>query len=356
MPAARIAGLDEFAKWLVASVGLVGSLGAAFSSSVIKSFTTAGSIAFAMGVLLAGISLFLAIWLRSVEPGWANWQNLDDMLKKQDAALTTKKRLAWFSGLAFGLALLSAGLAPLLTVVPATQPPALDACPDARGWTGRYTNYSYGFSIEIPEHLQGFWNSARCSNGSDGCVCISDHGRIIPLTAEPHEQECHIEVYAGYAVDVDEPSLQFEVAKRLAGIQQRTDGRKVEIRRRSEILLAGIEAERVLVPTMIRNLTCGESRILLKRCAPASGTRFTSTLAKSRMPRIARSLAPSLGVSPSPRTSEMTDAPLAELGSKKQRFRTSFWTEPPQVCFHKSTLMPSIQQRAEDRLRASSCH
>lgn len=121
------------------------------------------------------------------------------------------------------------------------------ACPDTRSWTGRYTNYSYRFSIKIPKRLQGFWNSARCSNGPDGCVCMSDHGRIIPLRKEPFEPERHIEVYAEYAVDLDEPTLAGEVAKRLDYIRQRSQGGKTEIRHRFKIRLSGVDAERVVV-------------------------------------------------------------------------------------------------------------
>ena len=53
---------------------------------------------------------------------------------------------------------------------------------------------------------------------------MSDHGRIIPLTPEPYEPERHIEVYAGSAADLDEPTLALEVARRLGSIQQRGSG------------------------------------------------------------------------------------------------------------------------------------
>src|SRR5437899_7285629 len=64
--------------------------------------------------------------------------------------------------------------------LPKNERTAEETCPDTRGWTGKYTNHSYGFAITIPSHLQGFWNSARCVSGPDGCTCMSDHGRIIP--------------------------------------------------------------------------------------------------------------------------------------------------------------------------------
>ena len=41
----------------------------------------------------------------------------------------------------------------------------------------------------IPEGYEGFWNSARCASDAGGCTCMSDHGRIIPLSHEPYEDE-----------------------------------------------------------------------------------------------------------------------------------------------------------------------
>jgi hypothetical protein len=116
MPAARLGGLDDFAKWLFTSVSIIGSVGAAFSTTAVKAFNTSGAIAFFAGILFAGISLFLAVWLRAVQPAWANYQNLEDMVNKHRAALTCKQRLAWWSGLFFALGLLIASAAPLLTV------------------------------------------------------------------------------------------------------------------------------------------------------------------------------------------------------------------------------------------------
>jgi hypothetical protein len=54
-------------------------------------------------------------------------------------------------------------------------------CPDEIATTGYYRNYSYGFSIKIPQGLKGFWNSARCVKDKNGCVCMGDHGRFIPI-------------------------------------------------------------------------------------------------------------------------------------------------------------------------------
>src|SRR5579862_341959 len=70
---------------------------------------------------------------------------------------------------------------------PAPRPASASVCPDDIGWTGKYTNHSYGFAVTIPQRLTGYWNSPPCSKGPDGYICMSDHGRIIPLTPEPHE-------------------------------------------------------------------------------------------------------------------------------------------------------------------------
>ena len=123
MPAARLAGLDDFAKWLFTSITVIGSLAAAFSTSAIKTFDTCSAASFFIAIFLTGVSLFLAVCLRSVEPHRANWQNLDDMLSKNDIALRTKQRLATASGAVFALAVLAAGSTPLFSLAcrPAIQ-------------------------------------------------------------------------------------------------------------------------------------------------------------------------------------------------------------------------------------------
>jgi hypothetical protein len=72
-------------------------------------------------------------------------------------------------------------------------------CPDTRPWIGRYRNYTYGFSIVIPQGLKGYWNSAPCApDGKYDCLCMGDHGRFIPLT-----NDAHIEAYVGWQIESD---------------------------------------------------------------------------------------------------------------------------------------------------------
>jgi len=120
-------------------------------------------------------------------------------------------------------------------------------CPDTVAWAGKYVNYSYGFSVVIPKGLKGFWNSAVCVPGPDGCTCMSDHGRIIPLTAEPYEPDRHIEVYAGYAADLDEPTVKQEVDRRLKRIGKRSREGSLSVLKQSNITLAGLKSQRVVV-------------------------------------------------------------------------------------------------------------
>ena len=128
-----------------------------------------------------------------------------------------------------------------------SAPVGAAACPDTISSTGRYVNDSYGFAVVIPKEVKGFWNSARCVSRPDGCTCMSDHGRIIPLGAEPYEPERHIEVYAGYAADLDDATVQQEVKKTVGWIHQRSRAGSVTVLKQSNVLLSGLRARRVVV-------------------------------------------------------------------------------------------------------------
>ena len=127
------------------------------------------------------------------------------------------------------------------------EPSDRNTCPDTHAWTGKYKNYSYGFTIVIPKDLKAFWNSATCVSGPDGCTCMSDHGRIIPLSAEPYEPERHIEVYAGFAADLDKPTVSAEITKHLEWVRERSRDNNTEVRERSNVIVGGLKGERVVV-------------------------------------------------------------------------------------------------------------
>jgi hypothetical protein len=115
MPANRLAGYDEFAKWLFTLTAVIGTLGAAFSSTALKGLSGDGIKAFFLAVSATAVSLALAVIQRSIDIPKPNWQNLEDMIQKTEVALRIKRVLAWFAGSFFAAAIILAGLAPFLT-------------------------------------------------------------------------------------------------------------------------------------------------------------------------------------------------------------------------------------------------
>jgi hypothetical protein len=159
-----------------------------------------------------------------------------------DAALN-ESRVPRMTFAALALILLSAGLAGAHRAKPAAQV----ACPDTVPSTGKYVNGSYGFSVVIPGNAKGFWNSAKCVSAADGCTCMSDHGRIIPLGTEPYEPERHIEVHAAHAADLDDRTAQRAIDRNLDSIRERSRQDSVTVLRQSNLLLSGLKARRAVV-------------------------------------------------------------------------------------------------------------
>ena len=134
LPAARIAAYDEFAKWLFTIITVVGTLGAAFSNSAFKKPAGLGSVLFFVAVAATGLSLALAVILRSVGPGNENWQSLQDMFEKGQATLRVKRVLGWATGIVFAAAIVLAGISPLFSGDQTTDAVA----------SGRAIAYSFG--------------------------------------------------------------------------------------------------------------------------------------------------------------------------------------------------------------------
>jgi hypothetical protein len=124
---------------------------------------------------------------------------------------------------------------------------AAEACPDTHAWTGKYENFSYRFSIVIPDGYKGFWNSARCMSDGENCTCMSDHGRIIPLSAEPYEEERHVEVFASHGAELDEPTVAQGVKQHLQGIRQRSRKQSMTVRSQVKTSVSGWPGRRVIV-------------------------------------------------------------------------------------------------------------
>jgi hypothetical protein len=127
----------------------------------------------------------------------------------------------------------------------ASVPKATEVCPDTIPSVGKYENFSYGFSVIIPDSLRGYWNGPRCVGGPGGCTCMTDHGRIIPLN-ESSQGERHVEIFAGYAVP-DKPTVTGEVHSRLRWIKERSREGIVDVTKRTHVTVAGLRGQRAVV-------------------------------------------------------------------------------------------------------------
>lgn len=128
-------------------------------------------------------------------------------------------------------------------------------CRDSIPTSGTYSNGQYGFSFQVPKGLQGLWNSARC--GAD-CSCMSDHGRVVPLTREARPDR-HIEVFAAYANNLDKPitndteGTDAEAAWRLDTYRGQSANQAVTLLQRGRAILDGVNARRLLVSYRDKN-------------------------------------------------------------------------------------------------------
>lgn len=134
LPATRIAAIDDFAKWLFTTITVVGTLGAAFSNSAFKKLDGLGAVLFFLAIAATGVSLAFAVLLRCVETGRVNWNSLEEILQRGSAVLNIKRGLAWIAGTCFALAILLAGISPLVSGDQSTE----------TGSPGLPLSYSFG--------------------------------------------------------------------------------------------------------------------------------------------------------------------------------------------------------------------
>ncbi len=117
---------------------------------------------------------------------------------------------------------------------------SLGQCPDQITTEGSYKNWDFGFKVTIPPKLKGSWNSANCIyDHNEGCICMPDHGRIIPLSGS----QGFIEIYAGFSGS----SLGGAVNSRLDDMYTKYGKERVKVTSSSTLILAGLPARRVLV-------------------------------------------------------------------------------------------------------------
>lgn len=111
--------VNDFAKWIFATVAVVGTLGAGFSNAAFQTLSDAGRFVLAGAVLLVGLSLYAAT--RALEPQWmhTNLASRDSMLAAIEGNLRRRRRPLQAAAALFALALVLAALAPLANAVSA---------------------------------------------------------------------------------------------------------------------------------------------------------------------------------------------------------------------------------------------
>jgi hypothetical protein len=112
-------------------------------------------------------------------------------------------------------------------------------CPNERGWTGKYRNYVFGFSLVIPRGLTGYWNSGPCTTDERyGCVCLNDHGRVIPLS-----DGAHIEAFVSYQME-SEWSVRDHERQEIFYLKTDKGNRQINIVRSEWVRLSSLRARR----------------------------------------------------------------------------------------------------------------
>lgn len=143
---------------------------------------------------------------------------------------------------------LMAGIAASARAAATASDPSPEPCPDAVASTGVVENWTFGFRFTIPEDLEGFWNSGGCAPDGDGCACLPDHGRFIPIPkgAGGHARR-HVEVFAAPEVVIEQPTLAKEVRYELQNIRQRAQADTVRVASQSDTSLGSLPARHVVV-------------------------------------------------------------------------------------------------------------
>jgi hypothetical protein len=137
------------------------------------------------------------------------------------------------------------------------RPASSEPCPDEMAWTGKYKNQHYGFSIIIPPGRKGFWNSYRCVKDEKlGCVCMTDHGRSIPLSGDTF-----IDAYAGYIGDPELSLVDYEKMD-IAFLTERKGVEQVKLISSRQIWLGRLKARRFVVRFVKENKTMIEDQII----------------------------------------------------------------------------------------------
>lgn len=126
--------------------------------------------------------------------------------------------------------------------LPAQTKKTKPLCPDEKTYTGKYRNRAYGFSLVIPRGLQGYWNSSACEPDEKyGCICMTDHGRYIPLA-----NDAVIEAFAGYQMEPDWSASDQEKSK-IALLRDNNAYEQVEVISSNQFQRGRLQGRRLVV-------------------------------------------------------------------------------------------------------------
>lgn len=114
-PTTQATAINEFAKWLFASVGTVTGLGLAFATPSVAKLADAALIMTGLAVLCLGASLSAATWVLATGLPEVNYESLSSMRQEWKRVLGAKRAYAKVAGLSFAAALVLAASAPLLS-------------------------------------------------------------------------------------------------------------------------------------------------------------------------------------------------------------------------------------------------
>ena len=130
-------------------------------------------------------------------------------------------------------------------------------CPDEQTYTGKYRNSVFGFSIIIPAGLKGYWNSGRCAPDEKyGCVCLGDHGRVIPLS-----DQSAIDAFVGWQME-DEWTLRDYENNEVATLKHKEGVNQVRLLSSKSIRLGNVRARRFIMQFSENNKSVVAERII----------------------------------------------------------------------------------------------
>ncbi|SMC29837.1 hypothetical protein SAMN02745857_04178 [Andreprevotia lacus DSM 23236] len=136
---------------------------------------------------------------------------------------------------------------------------AADQCPAGVPTHGRYYN-EYGFTVRIPSGLRGLWNSVGCVQGDDGCTCMSDHGRYLPLDGGDNG----IDIFAAYNAMLYE-SLHDAVQAELGFARDRARHRRIKVLSLRPARLGALKAVRLVLQYRSKD----DGRLIIRDQVPA---------------------------------------------------------------------------------------